>query len=164
MLKVNHERECDCVVAGFRWHKNGEGTAVGSLLLSLHDDARALQHVGVASANGEELVSFLAPYRKGALDDHPWKEWAKADAQASRRMPGAKSRWSGGKDLSWEPLRPELVAEVAYDHMQGTRFRHIAHFRRWRPDKRPRDCTYEQLEVVAPHELAVIFEETARRT
>jgi ATP-dependent DNA ligase len=162
MLKVKHERECDCVVAGFRWHKRGEGSAVGSLLLGLYDDAGALQHVGVAAsftdAKRRELVERLAPYRENARADHPWKEWG-GDAEGSaQRMPGAKSRWSRGKDLSWEPLRTELVAEVAYDHMQGTRFRHVAHFRRWRTDKRPRDCTYAQLEVVAPHELSAIFE------
>jgi len=160
MFKVKHERECDCVVAGFRWHKNGKGTSVGSLLLGLHDDAGALQHVGVVAsfsdAKRRELVDFLSPYRENALAGHPWKEWASA-MEEMQRMPGAKSRWSGGKDLSWEPLRPELVVQVAYDHMQGDRFRHTAQFRRWRPDKPPRDCTYAQLEVVAPHELAAIF-------
>src|SRR3954447_14684418 len=164
MLKIKHERECDCVVAGFRWHKKGERTMVGSLLLGLYNSAGALQHVGVCAsfteAKRRELVEFLAPYRKNALADHPWKHWAEqgsADGDAEQRMPGAQSRWSGGKDLSWEPLRPELVVEVAYDHMQGDRFRHTAQFRRWRTDKKPRDCTYDQLEVVAPHELAAIF-------
>jgi ATP-dependent DNA ligase len=164
MLKVKHERECDCVVAGFRWHKKGEGTAVGSLLLGLFDDSGALQHVGVCASFTEkkrrELVEFLAPYRKNALSAHPWKHWtehAPASSEAEHRMPGAQSRWSGGKDLSWEPLRPELVVEVAYDHMQGSRFRHTAQFRRWRTDKKPGDCTYDQLEVVPPQELAVIF-------
>lgn len=164
MLKVKHERECDCVVAGFRWHKKGERTTVGSLLLGLFDDSGALQHVGVCASftdkKRRELVEFLAPYRKDALAAHPWKDWAEHEATggaAEHRMPGGKSRWSGGKDLSWEPLRPELVVEVAYDHMQGNRFRHTAQFRRWRTDKKPGDCTYEQLEVVAPEELAVIF-------
>ncbi len=163
MLKVKHERECDCVVAGFRWHKRGQGESVGSLLLGLYDDAGTLQHVGVASSFSDavrrELVATLEPWRANALVDHPWKAWASeiAPDAASQRKPGAKSRWSRDKDLSWEPLRPELVVEVAYDHMQGTRFRHIAHFRRWRTDKGPRDCTYAQLEVVAPHELAAIF-------
>jgi ATP-dependent DNA ligase len=164
MFKVKHERECDCVVAGFRWHKRGAGRALGSLLLGLYDDAGALHHVGVAAsftdAQRRELVDRLAPYRAEALADHPWKDWAGDgdEPEASgQRMPGAKSRWSQGKDLSWEPLRPELVVEVAYDHMQGTRFRHTAHVRRWRPDKRPRDCTYAQLEVVPPLELAAIF-------
>jgi ATP-dependent DNA ligase len=164
MLKIKHERECDCVVAGFRWHKKGERVAVGSLLLGLFDDSGALQHVGVCASftdkKRRELVEFLAPYRKNALAAHPWKDWAEhasAGSDADQRMPGGQSRWSGGKDLSWEPLRPELVVEVAYDHMQGNRFRHTAQFRRWRMDKKPRDCTYEQLEVVAPEELAVIF-------
>jgi ATP-dependent DNA ligase len=164
MLKIKHERECDCVVAGFRWHKKGERVAVGSLLLGLFDDSGALQHVGVCASftdkKRRELVDFLAPYRKNALAAHPWKDWAEhasAGGDADQRMPGAQSRWSGGKDLSWEPLRPELVVEVAYDHMQGNRFRHTAQFRRWRTDKKPRDCTYDQLEVVAPEELAVIF-------
>jgi ATP-dependent DNA ligase len=160
MQKVKHERECDCVVAGFRWHKRGEGRSVGSLLLGLYDDSGLMQHVGVAASFSDEkrreLVSTLAPYRKDALVDHPWKHWA-GDNQTEQRMPGAKSRWSAGKNLAWEPLRPELVVEVAYDHMQGTRFRHTAHFRRWRPDKKPRDCTYAQLEVVPPHELSAIF-------
>jgi ATP-dependent DNA ligase len=157
MLKVKHERDCDCVVAGFRWHKNGEGTAIGSLLLGLFDDSGALQHVGVCASftqpKRRELVEFLAPYRKDALTNHPWGSWANAD----QRMPGGQSRWSQGKDLSWEPLRPELVVEVAYEHMQGTRFRHMAQFRRWRTDKNTRDCTYAQLEVVPPQELMAIF-------
>jgi len=164
MLKVKHERDCDCVVAGFRWYKKSERTAVGSLLLGLFDDSGALQHVGVcASFTAEkrrELVEFLAPYREDALTNHPWKQWAEsepADGEAGHRMPGGQSRWSQGKDLSWEPLRPELVVEVAYEHMQGDRFRHMAHFRRWRTDKNPGDCTYAQLEVVPPQELAAIF-------
>src|SRR5262245_44521738 len=160
MFKVKHERECDCVVAGFRWHKRGAGERVGSLLLGLYDDDGALHHVGVAASFSDEkrreLVSILEPYRKDALADHPWKHWGGAQA-ADQRMPGGKSRWSQGKDLSWEPLRPELVMEVAYDHMEGTRFRHTAHFRRWRPDKDPRECSYAQLEVVPPHELGAIF-------
>jgi ATP-dependent DNA ligase len=161
MLKVKHERECDCVVAGFRWHKEGEGTAVGSLLLGLFDDAGVMQHVGVCASftrqHRAELVTILAPYRKNALANHPWKDWADAAAQAGSRMPGGQSRWSQGKDLSWEPLRPELVVEVTYEHMQGMRFRHMSHFKRWRTDKRPEDCTYAQLEVIPPQELAAIF-------
>jgi ATP-dependent DNA ligase len=160
MFKVKHERECDCVVAGFRWHKDAEGTAVGSLLLGLFDDSGALQHVGVCAsfsqAMRQELVEFLAPYRRDALQNHPWAAWQQAGATHSR-MPGGQSRWSQGKDLSWEPLRPELVVEVAYEHMQSGRFRHMSQFRRWRADKNPRECTYAQLEVVAPHELAAIF-------
>ena len=162
MLKVKHERDCDCVVAGFRWHKKGDRTLVGSLLLGLYDDAGALQHVGVcasfSTAKRKELVDFLEPYRKNALTEHPWRSWADHMAEdGTKRMPGGQSRWSQGKDLSWEPLRPELVVEVAYDHMQGDRFRHTAQFRRWRPDKKPTDCTYAQLEVVPPQELAAIF-------
>jgi len=162
MLKVKHERDCDCVVAGFRWYKNSEREQVGSLLLGLFDDAGALQHVGVCASFSDEkrreLVEFLAPYRQDALRDHPWKAWAAQDpAEAGKRMPGGQSRWSQGKDLSWEPLRPELVVEVAYEHMQGSRFRHMAHFRRWRDDKQPTDCTYAQLEVVPALELAAIF-------
>lgn len=159
MFKVKHERDCDCVVAGFRWYKDAEQTAVGSLLLGLYDDAGALQHVGVcASFSAEkrrELVEFLAPYRRDALAHHPWKAWA--GGAEGQRMPGAQSRWSQGKNLSWEPLRPDLVAEVAYEHMQGPRFRHMAHFRRWRMDKSPEQCTYAQLEVAPPEELSRIF-------
>jgi ATP-dependent DNA ligase len=158
MLKVKHERDCDCVVAGFRWHKKGERDRIGSLLLGLYNDAGMLQHVGVCASFTDqkrlELVEFLKRYRKNALASHPWKEWA---GDELNRVPGGQSRWSQGKDLSWEPLRPELVVEVAYDHMQGNRFRHTAQFRRWRPDKKPSDCTFEQLEVVPPHELESIF-------
>ncbi|MDQ2926451.1 MAG: ATP-dependent DNA ligase [Acidobacteriota bacterium] len=158
MLKMKHERDCDCVVAGFRWHKNGEGTAVGSLLLGLYDEAGALQHVGVCASftmeKRRELVEFLAPYRENAMTGHPWAGWAEPDGS---RMPGAKSRWTGTKDLSWEALRAELVVEVAYEHMQGNRFRHMAHFRRWRTDREPKSCTYAQLEVVAAQELMEIF-------
>jgi ATP-dependent DNA ligase len=163
MLKVKHERDCDCVVAGFRWHKKGDRTLVGSLLLGLFDDSGALQHVGVcasfSTAKRKELAEFLQPYRADALATHPWKHWAEqsADNGEPKRMPGGQSRWSQGKDLSWEPLRPELVVEVAYDHMQGDRFRHTAQFRRWRKDKKPSDCTYAQLEIVPPQELAEIF-------
>ena len=160
MLKIKHERECDCLVAGFRWYKESERTAVGSLLLGLYDDHGALQHVGVCAsftqAKRRELVDFLAPYRENALEGHPWRDWAAA-MEAGQRMPGGQSRWSQGKDLSWEPLRPELVVEVAYEHMQSGRFRHMSHFRRWRFDKSPRECTYAQLEVVPPQELTAIF-------
>jgi ATP-dependent DNA ligase len=164
MYKVKHERECDCVVAGFRWYKESAGTAVGSLLLGLFDRFGSLHHVGVCASftkdKRRELLDFLAPYRVNALDDHPWRSWAAPEANPAstgQRMPGGQSRWSQGKDLSWEPLRPELVVEVSYEHMQGIRFRHMAHFRRWRTDKRPADCTYEQLEVVPAHELTLIF-------
>jgi ATP-dependent DNA ligase len=165
MLKVKHERDCDCVVAGFRWHKDAEGTAVGSLLLGLYDESGTLQHVGVCASFAMEkrrsLVKYLAPYRKNALNGHPWAGWAEnGGANNADRMPGGQSRWSQGKDLSWEPLRPELVVEVAYEHMQGDRFRHTAQFRRWRVDKKPGDCTYAQLEVVPPQELMEIFSES----
>jgi ATP-dependent DNA ligase len=159
MLKVKHERDCDCVVAGFRWHKVGGQTMVGSLLLGLYDAAGKLQHVGTCAsfteAKRKELVELLEPYRVSA-EGHPWAQWGGANAEGSR-MPGAKSRWTGTKDLSWELLRPELVAEVAYEHMQGDRFRHLAHFRRWREDRAPESCTYAQLEVVAAVELVEIF-------
>lgn len=160
MLKVKHARTCDCVVAGFRWHKNGDGTLVGSLLLGLHDAEGVLHHVGVAAsfteAKRRELALFLARYREGALEGHPWKNWSGAEDGAARK-PGAVSRWNRGKSLGWEPLRPELVCEVSYDHMQGSRFRHTAHFVRWRTDKPPPACDYAQLEVVAPFELGAIF-------
>jgi ATP-dependent DNA ligase len=166
MLKVKHERDCDCVVAGFRWHKKSERSVVGSLLLGLYDDSFALQHVGVCGSFTDkmrrDLVEYLAPYRRDALAGHPWRRWAEYEAtsgEAGHRMPGGQSRWSQDKDLSWEPLRPELVVEVAYEHMQGARFRHLAQFRRWRTDKKPEDCTYAQLEVVPPLELATIFTE-----
>jgi len=156
MLKVKHQRDCDCVVAGFRWYKKGDRDAVGSLLLGLFDESGVLQHVGICASFTEtkrrELVEYLAPYRDNATAHHPWKNWAE-----HHRIPGGGSRWSQGKDLSWEQLRPELVAEVEYDHMQASRFRHPTHFRRWRPDKRPGDCTYAQLEVVPPYELGQIF-------
>jgi ATP-dependent DNA ligase len=164
MFKVKHERECDCVVAGFRWHKGGEGTAVGSLLLGLFDDEGKLHHVGVCAsftaAKRQELVKFLEPYRADALASHPWREWAvgqEAAEAAGQRMPGGKSRWSQGKDLSWQPVRAELVVEVGYDHMEGSRFRHTAQFRRWRMDKPTAECTYAQLEVVPAQEIAAIF-------
>jgi ATP-dependent DNA ligase len=159
MIKVKHARTADCVVAGFRWHKSGKD-AVGSLLLGLYDDNGVLQHVGVTSAftmaTRKALVKELGPLRKNAIEDHPWRDWAGAAAESSR-MPGAQSRWSAGKDLSWEPLRIERVCEVKYDHMQGDRFRHAALFLRWRPDKPPRDCRYDQLEVTQPYELGKIF-------
>jgi ATP-dependent DNA ligase len=164
MIKVKHARTADCVVAGFRWHKNGAGTMVGSLLLGLYDDEGVLHHVGVTAAftnaMRKQLVEELAPLRENALANHPWREWAEAQKEATdkgQRLPGASSRWNRGKDLSWEPLRPERVCEVAYDHMQGTRFRHAAHFRRWRFDKRPEDCRYDQLEVTPAYELERVF-------
>ncbi|MBK1789113.1 ATP-dependent DNA ligase [Prauserella cavernicola] len=163
MWKVKHERTADCVVAGFRVHKDGEG--VGSLLLGLFDDEGTLHHVGVASgftaARRRELVTELAPLRQNALDHHPWREWAAAHAEAGGRMPGGLSRWSAGKDLSWEPLRTELVAEVRYEHLQAGRFRHGGRLVRFRPDRTPESCTYAQLEEAPPAELAALFEEVS---
>ena len=159
MLKIKHARTADCVVAGFRWHKNGPGTLVGSLLLGLYDAEGTLHHVGVTSsftmARRAALVEELAPLREGAASQHPWRAWA--EFAGEQRMPGATSRWNRGKDLGWEPLRIERACEVAYDHLQGDRFRHATTFKRWRPDKPPADCRYDQLEVTAPIELQQIF-------
>jgi ATP-dependent DNA ligase len=164
MVKVKHKRTADCVVAGFRWHKTGAGTMIGSLLLGLYDERGTLHHVGVTAAFTtavrRQLVEELAPLRENALEGHPWRDWADAQDDAStkgQRLPGATSRWNRGKDLSWQPLRPERVCEVSYDHMQGTRFRHAAQFVRWRPDKRPEDCRYDQLEVTPAYELERVF-------
>jgi ATP-dependent DNA ligase len=164
MIKIKHKRTADCVVAGFRWHKNGVGTMVGSLLLGLYDDSGALQHVGVTAAFKnvvrKELVEELAPLRENALEGHPWRDWAEAQDEATargQRLPGASSRWNRGKDLSWEPLRPDRVCEVAFDHMQGARFRHAAQFVRWRPDRQPQDCRYDQLDVTPAFELERVF-------
>lgn len=166
MFKIKHQRTADCVVAGFRWHKNGPGTHVGSLLLGLFDDEGTLHHVGITSSFSWErranLLEELATLREHALDEHPWRDWADwasaGDADASgQRLPGATSRWNRGKDLSWEPLRPERVVEVAYDHLQGSRFRHATTFVRWRVDKQPSDCRYDQLETTPAFEIARIF-------
>jgi ATP-dependent DNA ligase len=164
MLKIKHARAADCVVAGFRWHKKGKDKLVGSLLLGLYDDQGKLHHVGICAsftqARRAELAKELEPLREGARESHPWKEWAEWQDDrhaADRRMPGATSRWNRGKDLSWEPLRIERVAEVAYDHLQGPRFRHATHFKRWRPDKAPSECRYDQLEVTPPIEIRRIF-------
>ena len=161
MIKVKHERTADCVVAGFRWHK--AGGVIGSLLLGLYDDDGVLHHVGVAAsftvARRRELVDELAPVRLETLEGHPWAGWAEHEMAAVQagRMPGSPSRWNQAKDLRWEPVRPELVCEVAYDHLQGDRFRHGTTFRRWRPDRRPESCTYAQLETVVPEELDAVF-------
>jgi ATP-dependent DNA ligase len=161
MIKVKHARTADCVVAGFRWHKEGKDERVGSLLLGLYDQDGRLHHVGVTSsftmARRKELAAELEPLRERAMEEHPWREWAEAYGGEMTRMPGGQSRWSAGKDLSWEPLRIERVCEVKYDHMQGPRFRHAAVFQRWRFDKPPKDCRYDQLEVTAPYELANVF-------
>jgi ATP-dependent DNA ligase len=157
MLKVKHERTADCVVGGFRWHKDASG--VGSLLLGLYDEQGALHHVGVASgfavALRDKLVEELAPYRLQNLDGHPWQKMA--STSDSTRRPGTASRWNADKDLSWQALRPELVCEVSYDHLQGNRFRHATSFRSWRPDREPRSCTYAQLDSAVPEELARVF-------
>ena len=159
MIKIKHDRTADCVVAGFRWHKSGP--VVGSLLLGLYDEAGNLNQVGVSAsftmAKRAELVEFLEPYRmtEDSASEHPWLVEHASDSHT--RLPGGESRWNAGKDLTWQPLRPELVVEVAYDHMQGTRFRHTARFRNWRPDRDPESCTYEQLEVPATYSLDDIF-------
>jgi ATP-dependent DNA ligase len=163
MLKIKHERTADCVVAGFRWHKTStpETPLLGSLLLGLFNDEESLQHVGVVAsfpmARRAELIEELAPWREDALEGHPWRDWAEAQAQADGRMPGAQSRWNAKKDLSWQPLRPDRVVEVRYDHMEGTRFRHTTQFVRWRDDREPRSCTYEQLEVPVSYDLAALL-------
>lgn len=164
MIKVKHVRTADCVVAGFRWYRAEKG-AVGSLLLGLYDDRGVLQHVGITSTFTMEmrrrLAEELVPLRENALEEHPWRGWAEAEGAGMGRMPGGQSRWSAGKDLSWEPLRIERVCEVKYDHLQGDRFRHGTTFLRWRPDKQPRDCRYDQLEVTPPYELDRVFGERA---
>ncbi|MEU8352918.1 ATP-dependent DNA ligase, partial [Streptomyces sp. NPDC048845] len=159
MVKVKHERTADCVVAGLRHHKSGP--VVGSLLLGLYDDSGRLQHVGVSASfpmrRREELMAELEPLRMPSAEGHPWAAWADEEAHESSRMPGGPSRWTGNRDLSWVPLRPERVCEVAYDHMQGDRFRHTAQFRRWRPDREPESCTYAQLEEPVRYDLAEVL-------
>jgi len=164
MLKIKHARTADCVVAGFRWYKGGTGTLVGSLLLGLYDAGGTLHHVGIAASFKQteraKLAQELEPLRVNAREGHPWQHWADwqdTEAAPDRRMPGATSRWNRGKDLSWEPLRIERVCEVGYDHMQGDRFRHATHLKRWRPDKPPSECRYDQLEETAPIEIARLF-------
>jgi ATP-dependent DNA ligase len=159
MFKIKHRRTADCVVAGFRVHKSGDG--VGSLLLGLYDDDGTLHHVGVASSftavRRRELTAELAELRDGALEGHPWRSWAEQALAGAGRMPGAQSRWNAGKDLSWEPLRIERVAEVAFEQLQQGRFRHSARFSHWRPDRDPASCTYSQLDVALPFELQEVF-------
>src|SRR3954452_8941785 len=173
MTKVKHVRTADCVVAGFRWHKSGP--IVGSLLLGLYNDAGDLQHIGVAAsfpmARRAELVEELAPYRENALGNHPWRNWAEFQAAAAaaaangeaeegpeRRMPGAVSRWNAKKDLSWVPLRPELVVEIKYDQLEGRRLRHTGQFLRWRTDREPLSCTYDQLDIPVKYDLAEVLD------
>ncbi|MFF7236508.1 ATP-dependent DNA ligase [Streptomyces collinus] len=160
MFKIKHERTADVVVAGYRFHKSGP--VVGSLLLGLYDDRGALQHVGVSAAfpmkRRAELIEELEPLRMEDVGGHPWAAWGQEAAHETARLPGAPSRWSGKKDLSWVPLRPERVAEVAYDHMEnGARFRHTARFRRWRPDRTADSCTYAQLEEPVRYDLGEIL-------
>ncbi|WP_369213532.1 ATP-dependent DNA ligase [Streptomyces flavofungini] len=160
MFKIKHERTADCVVAGYRFHKSGP--VVGSLLLGLYDDGGTLQHVGVAAAfsmaRRAELIEELEPLRLASAADHPWAAWGDEAAHEGARMPGAPSRWTGKKDLSWVPLRPELVCEVAYDHMEnGQRFRHTARFRSWRPDRSAESCTYAQLEEPVSYSLGDVL-------
>lgn len=165
-FKVKHHRTADCVVAGYRHHKDG---GVGSLLLGLFDSrdpaTRRLHHVGVCSAfaasQRRTLVAELAPFEEGALEGHPWADWADPTAHGEdgggTRMPGAPSRWSGGRDLDWVPLRCELVAEVTFENLTAGRFRHPARFVRWRPDKDPGECTYDQVDQPPPVEYTQIF-------
>ncbi len=166
MFKIKHERTADVVVAGYRFHKSGP--VVGSLLLGLYDEHGRLQHVGVSAAftmkRRAELVEELEPLRLDDVSGHPWAAWTDEAAHEAARLPGAPSRWSGRKDLSWVPLRPERVAEVAYDHMEnGQRFRHTARFRRWRPDRTPESCTYAQLEEPVRYDLAEVLGERDHR-
>ncbi|MGW6457741.1 ATP-dependent DNA ligase [Streptomyces sp. NPDC055078] len=159
MFKIKHERTADAVVAGYRLHKSGP--VLGSLLLGLYDGSGALQHVGVCAAfpmkRRAELIEELAPLRMEPADGHPWAAWTQESAHESARLPGAQSRWTGKKDLSWVALRPERVVEVAYDHMEGDRFRHTAQFRRWRPDRDPASCTYAQLEEPVRYDLSEVL-------
>jgi ATP-dependent DNA ligase len=159
MVKVKHERTADCAVAGFRIHKDGEG--VGSLLLGLHDDDGRLHHVGVAAsftaAFRRELLAELEPLTHDATRDHPWRDWAEAQAHADGRMPGGGSRWNAGKDLSWVPIRVERVAEVTFGQLEAGRFRHGVSFQRWRPDRTPESCGYDQLDVANPVRFADLF-------
>jgi ATP-dependent DNA ligase len=162
MTKVKHVRTADCVVAGFRWHKSGP--IVGSLLLGLYNDAGDLQHIGVAASfpmqRRAELVEELAPYRADALNGHPWQDWANAQVNGDggeHRMPGAVSRWNAKKDLSWVPLRPELVVEIKYDQLEGRRLRHTGQFLRWRPDRDALSCTYDQLDVPVRYDLGEVL-------
>ena len=152
MIKVKHERTADCAVAGYRVHKDGAG--VGSLLLGLYDDEGTLHHVGVAAGftvkQRRELLAELEPMTEGAIEGHPWQHWAEAMREEAGRMPGAQSRWNAGKDLSWVPIRVERVAEVTFGQLQSGRFRHGVRLVRWRPDRTPDSCTYEQLDVADP--------------
>ncbi|HEX4015968.1 MAG TPA: ATP-dependent DNA ligase [Frankiaceae bacterium] len=157
MFKIKHARTADCVVAGYRVHKSGDG-AVGSLLLGLYDDEGTLSSVGVVGAfpmaRRRELFTDLAPLVT-TFENHPWA-WAQQEAGTRTPRESEGSRWNNGKDLSFVPLRPERVVEVRYDHMQGRRFRHTTQFNRWRPDREPRSCTYEQLDRPVHFDLGEI--------
>jgi ATP-dependent DNA ligase len=159
-LKIKHVRSADAVVAGFRWHKDGAG--IGSLLLGLFDDSNVLHHVGVAASftarRRIELVSDLAPLAEGALDAHPWRAWAEAGAHEEGRMPGAPHRWSAAKDHSWVPVRIERVAEVKYGSTLNGRFREVTSLLRWRPDKTPDACRFDQLDEPEPASLRLVLE------
>lgn len=158
MHKVKHHRTADCVVAGFRWHKSGP--IVGSVMLGLYDDEGDLHHVGVIGAfsmkTRQELVDTLEPYTHG-VDGHPWTKWAEFMVASGQKVPQG-NRWAGKKDMSFVPVRPELVVEVHYDQLEGSRFRHAGQFKAWRPDRSPQSCRYDQLDVVVPAELADIFD------
>lgn len=159
LVKIKHRRTADCVVAGYRVHKDGKG--VGSLLLGLYDAEGRLHHVGVAAsftvARRAELLAELEPLTHDALDGHPWREWAEwTTAESGQRMPGGGSRWNAGKDLSWVPLAIERVAEVTFGQLQEGRFRHGSTLVRWRPDRTPASCRYDQLEVAAPVPFASV--------
>jgi len=161
MLKIKHERTADVVVAGYREHKTStaERPLLGSLLLGLYDDGK-LQHVGVSASFTEkrraELIEELQPL-VCPISEHPWGEWQEWAIANPDRVPGTQSRWSAGKDLSFTPLRPDLVLEVKYDHMEGRRFRHTAQFKRWRTDREPESCGYEQLEEPVSYDLGKIL-------
>jgi ATP-dependent DNA ligase len=159
MIKVKHERTADCAVAGYRIHKDGAG--VGSLLLGLYDDEGTLHHVGVAAGftvkQRRELLAELEPMTEGAIEGHPWQHWAEVMREEAGRMPGAQSRWNAGKDLSWVPIRVERVAEVTFGQLQSGRFRHGVHLVRWRPDRTPDSCTYDQLDVADPVRFEELF-------
>jgi ATP-dependent DNA ligase len=163
MLKIKHERTADVVVAGYRLHKTStpEQPLLGSLLLGLYDGDGRLQHIGVSASftakRRAELLEELQPLVAEDLSEHPWGAWSEWAIANPDRVPGTQSRWSAGKDLSFVPLRPERVLEVGYDHMEGSRFRHTAQFKRWRTDREPESCGYEQLEEPVSYDLASVL-------
>lgn len=161
MLKIKHSRTADVVLAGYREHKTStpEAPLLGSLLLGLYADGE-LQHIGVSAsftaARRAQLIAELQPLVCD-IADHPWGRWNEFLTANPDRVPGTQSRWSAGKDLSFTPLRPERVLEVGYDHMEGRRFRHTAQFKRWRPDRDPESCGYDQLEEPVSYDLGRIL-------